>query len=118
MRAQKLLQVCVAFLFALTITRACGQVPRQITQEQAQSHLDKYVAVPPDADARNLTGVVKVHVVVGKNGKVSAIKTISGHPMLIPRVIQAVRQWTYRPFVYDGKAAVVAFDLDVRVAAH
>ena len=103
--------------FLLLVCSANAQGPRPITQKQAQTHVIKQVAVPPDAlgDAANLTGVVKLHVIVGKDGRVAAIKSISGHPMLVQRAIAAVKQWEYKPFIREGKAIAVAFDLVVTV---
>jgi len=115
--SRRALSPCTLLVFALLVKAANAQEPRQITQKQVQKHLIKQVAVPPDplGDAAKLAGVVKLHVIVGKNGKVSAIKAISGHPMLVQRAMAAVQQWEYKPFTREGKAVAVTFDLDVTV---
>jgi periplasmic protein TonB len=41
-------------------------------------------------------------VAVDKEGNVANIQLISGHPLLAPAAIEAVKQWKYKPFLLDG----------------
>lgn len=46
--------------------------------------------------------VLKVHV--GPDGVVNKVDVVSGHPILVQDAIQAVKQWRYQPYLYEGKA--------------
>ena len=43
----------------------------------------------------------------GPTGRVLDIKVLSGHPLLAPAAIEAVKQWVYQPFVLNGAAVDV-----------
>jgi TonB family protein len=62
--------------------------------------------VPPDypADAKQarIQGTVVMRVIVDKEGNVANIQLISGHPILAPAAIDAVRLWKYRPYLLNG----------------
>jgi protein TonB len=38
---------------------------------------------------------------------------VSGHPLLFPAALEAVKQWRYRPTVVNGAAVEVATAIDV-----
>jgi len=40
---------------------------------------------------------------IGTDGKVVAVKVISGHPLLVQAAKAAVMQWRYRPTLLDGQ---------------
>ena len=69
---------------------AQADIPRRIKS--------KVQAVYPElARKMNLTGAVKVEVVVAPNGTVSEAKVIGGHPVLANAALDAVRKWRFEP---------------------
>jgi TonB family protein len=68
---------------------------------------------PPDARDQRVQGTVILSVKIDKEGNVFNVELVSGHPMLAPAAIEAVRQWKYRPYVLNGEAVEV--DTEVRV---
>ncbi len=68
---------------------------------------------PPQARAQGIQGKVKLHVVIGKDGSVSQVEAISGHPLLIQAAIDAVRQWKYRPTLLNGEPVEVDTTIDI-----
>jgi len=46
-------------------------------------------------------GTVVLHINVDKNGNVSNVEPVSGHPLLIPAAIDAVKQWKYKPYLLN-----------------
>jgi TonB family protein len=54
--------------------------------------------------ARNagITGSVKLAVVIARDGTVQSLQTISGHPLLIPAALDAVKTWVYQPTLLNG----------------
>ena len=49
------------------------------------------------------TGVVKVEVTVDETGKVTEVKNTSGPTLLQAAAKDAIRKWTFRPFMKDGQ---------------
>ncbi|MFZ0818198.1 MAG: energy transducer TonB [Candidatus Sulfotelmatobacter sp.] len=39
---------------------------------------------------------------MGKDGSIEKLTLVSGHPMLVPAAIDAVKQWRYRPYLLFG----------------
>jgi TonB family protein len=68
---------------------------------------------PPDAKAQKIQGVVVLTVIIDKEGNVSEIQLISGHPLLAPAAIEAVKQWKYRPFLLKGSPVEVETQVQV-----
>ncbi len=58
---------------------------------------------PAAARDQHIQGVVLLAVIVDKEGNVSNIQLISGHPLLAPAGIDAVRQWKYKPYLLNGE---------------
>jgi protein TonB len=63
-------------------------------------------------DAR-IEGAVQLGAVIGKDGKIAHLEVISGHPLLIPAAIDAVKQWEYRPTLLNGEPIEVKTQIDV-----
>jgi TonB family protein len=58
----------------------------------------KVPAVYPElARKMNLSGTVKVEVVVAPNGTVKDAKIVGGHPVLAGAALEAVRKWRFEP---------------------
>jgi TonB family protein len=68
---------------------------------------------PPDAKDQRIQGTVVMRVKIDKAGDVSSIQLISGHPLLAPAAIDAVKQWKYRPYLLNGSP--VEIDTQVTV---
>jgi TonB family protein len=57
---------------------------------------------PPDAKGQRIQGTVVMRVKIDKAGDVSNIQLVSGHPLLAPAAIDAVKQWKYKPYLLKG----------------
>lgn len=68
---------------------------------------------PATARTMRLSGTVTMTVHIAKNGTVSAVKVISGHPLLNAAAVDAVRRWKYEPFQLNGQA--IENDINVQV---
>jgi TonB family protein len=60
-------------------------------------------AYPPIAKVRRLSGQVVVEVKVGKDGKVTSPKFVSGQPVFRDAAFDAVKQWVFRPAKLNGE---------------
>jgi TonB family protein len=59
----------------------------------------------------NLTGTVKVEVVVAPNGTVKEAKVVGGHPVLAGAALDAARKWRFEPAPVET-SGVVEFKFD------
>lgn len=65
--------------------------------------------------ARNMrvSGTVKLHAVIARDGTVKDLRALSGHPLLVPAAISAVREWLYTPTLLNGEPVEVSAPIDV-----
>lgn len=52
---------------------------------------------PDLARKLNVTGTVKIEVVIAANGSVKSVKPLGGHPLLIQSASEALRKWRFAP---------------------
>jgi TonB family protein len=73
---------------------------------------------PPLARAARIQGTVVLSIVINKEGEIVDTRLVSGHPMLAPAAIEAVKQWKYTPRSSADKAVEVEtiVRLDFRLA--
>jgi len=64
-------------------------------------------AYPPLARTARIEGQVVLQAVISKQGAIENLRVLSGHPMLVPAAIEAVRQWRYRPYVLNSEPVEV-----------
>jgi TonB family protein len=78
---------------------------------------DKLIhAVPPvypNEPGVRVKGDVQLSIVIDKQGRVTEIKVISGHPLLIPAALEAVKHWEYEPTLLNGEPIAVETDVSV-----
>ena len=68
---------------------------------------------PPLARQARIQGTVILRVIIDKTGGIANLQLVSGHPMLAPAAIEAVKQWKYTPYELNGE--VVEVDTTVQV---
>ena len=68
---------------------------------------------PETAKLQGLQGTVIVDAVIGKDGRPGRLEPIEGPEMLYKPSIEAVRQWTYTPFLVNGKPVEVELLINV-----
>jgi TonB family protein len=68
---------------------------------------------PDDAKQAHIQGHVVLLAEIDKNGDIEKLSLVSGHPLLAPAAIEAVKQWKYRPYLLNGQAAAVETQIDV-----
>jgi TonB family protein len=68
---------------------------------------------PIEAQSRGIQGTVRLEVLIGADGSVKEIKTISGDPVLVDSAIRAVNQWRYRPTLLNGLPVEVVTTIDL-----
>jgi TonB family protein len=68
---------------------------------------------PVEAKQARIQGVVKLYALIGKDGTIQTLNLISGHPLLAPAAVEAVKQWVYQPTLLNGNPVEVATQIDV-----
>jgi protein TonB len=68
---------------------------------------------PPLARQTRISGTVRLHAIIGKNGSVEQLEVMSGHPLLVQAALDAVRQWKYQPTTLNGEPVEVDTTIDV-----
>ena len=68
---------------------------------------------PALAIAARIQGQVVLNAIIDKSGQIQNLVLVSGHPMLVPMAIDAVRQWRYRPFLLNGEPVEVETTITV-----
>lgn len=71
---------------------------------------------PPLARQARIQGTVVIHAVIGKDGAIQELKLVTGHPMLAPAAMEAVKQWRYKPYVLNGEPLEVQTTINVNFA--
>ncbi len=68
---------------------------------------------PPLARQARIQGTVVLQAVIGKDGNIQNLKVVSGHPMLAPAALEAVKQWKYKPYYLNGEPVEVDTTINV-----
>ncbi|HXY14334.1 MAG TPA: TonB family protein [Terriglobales bacterium] len=70
-------------------------------------------AYPPLARQARIQGTVLLQAEISKDGTIENLRLISGHPMLAPAAIEAVKQWRYKPYILNGEPVEVETQITV-----
>ncbi|HEY6764837.1 MAG TPA: energy transducer TonB [Candidatus Sulfotelmatobacter sp.] len=68
---------------------------------------------PPLARQARIQGQVILQAEISKTGDIQNLRLISGHPMLAPAAIEAVKQWKYKPYLLNGEPVEVETTVQV-----
>jgi protein TonB len=69
---------------------------------------------PPLARQTGISGTVVLQAIIGRDGCIRDLQVLSGHPLLIPAAVDAVRQWLYQPTTLNGSPVEVLTTVEVR----
>jgi len=68
---------------------------------------------PELARRMNITGTVKVEVVVSPNGSVKDARVVGGHPVLANAALDAAKKWRFEPATVES-SGVIDFKFEPR----
>jgi len=68
---------------------------------------------PVIAKSARIQGSVVLKAIIDRDGSIQDLQLVSGHPMLVPSAIQAVKQWRYRPYLLNGQPVEVETTITV-----
>lgn len=83
--------------------------PKRIISQLSEGQLVNRVepVYPHIAAISGIQGQVKLHAIIGRDGRIQSLSAISGHPLLLRAALDAVEQWRYRPYILNGEAVEV-----------
>jgi protein TonB len=87
------------------------RVSQGVTQGMLVYRLEP--AYPQIARMARIAGSVVLTAVIAKNGEIENLTLVSGHPMLAPAAIEAVKKWRYRPYLLNGEPVEVETTITV-----
>lgn len=87
--------------------RVGGSVQKARLAKQVQP---RYPALARQA---RIQGTVKLTAVISREGTVQQLEVTSGHPLLVPSALEAVKQWVYKPTTLNNEAVEVVTQIDV-----
>jgi len=68
---------------------------------------------PPLAKQARISGTVRLHAIISKDGSIQQLEMVSGHPLLVQAALDAVRQWRYQPTLLNGEPVEVETFIEV-----
>jgi protein TonB len=68
---------------------------------------------PPLAKQARIQGVVVLQALIGKDGSITGLHVVSGHPMLTNAALEAVKEWKYKPYYLNGEPVEVETTINV-----
>jgi len=103
---KKLLAAAAGTLFAASLVFA-----QQTTVEEGKRKVKTRImpAVPELARRMNITGKVKIEVVIAPDGHVKTSRALGGHPVLVQSSLDAIKDWKYEP-APEETTQIVEFD--------
>lgn len=63
-------------------------------------------------------GVVRLHAIISRDGRITSLDILSGHPLLVQAALEAVSQWRYRPTMLNGEPVEVETSITVIFRLH
>lgn len=89
-RKSRWILLILTFIFGLAALIHADDSPRKRKSYVAPQY-------PELARKMNVSGSVRLEIVVAANGQVKSVRPLGGHPLLIDAAENAVKQWKYEP---------------------
>jgi TonB family protein len=93
------------------------KTPKQLSVPSAvmsRNLTNKAVPIyPPAAKKAKVQGTVVLGAVIGRDGNIKSLRVISGPSELQQSALDAVRQWTYKPYLLNGDPVEVETTVNI-----
>lgn len=104
------IRVCVAAAAAALFTTGFVLAQQASVDESKRKAKSKNLPAYPELARRmNVTGKVKIEIIITPDGKVRSTRVIGGHPLLVQACQDAVKEWKFFPAA-EETTQVVEFD--------
>ena len=104
--SKKMLAAAATALFAVSLAFA-----QSTTIEEGKRKVKTKVlpATPELARRMNITGKVKIEIVIAPDGHVKSSRALGGHPVLLQSCQDAIKEWKFEP-APEETTQVIEFD--------
>ncbi len=68
---------------------------------------------PLEARVKHIQGTVILKAEISKEGNVTDLSVVTGHPALATAAIEAVKQWKYKPYLLNGQPVAVETQVSI-----
>jgi TonB family protein len=75
--------------------------------------LHRVEAAYPSERGVRIRGAVRLRAVIGTDGRIRELHVLSGHPLLIPAAMDAVKQWMFAPTLVNGEPVEVESCIEI-----
>ena len=110
-------RTATALLAVLTLAMVVGPVQGSAqtqSEEIVRRAKSKVEPIYPDLARRmNISGTVKIEVVVAPNGTVKNARVVGGHPVLANAALDAAKKWRFEPAAAET-TGVIDFKFEPR----
>jgi TonB family protein len=98
---------------ALSSMLGTWALAQQSSSEEGKRKVKTKVApaYPELAKRMNVTGRVKIEVIITPDGRVKSTRALGGHPLLVQSCVEAVKEWKFVP-APEETTQVVEFDFN------
>jgi protein TonB len=87
------------------------KVSEGVEQAQLVSRIEPQY--PVLAKETRTQGTVFLRAIISREGRITSLEVLSGHPLLVREALDAVRQWRYRPTLLNGEPVEVETSITV-----
>lgn len=84
-------------LFGIAAASALG-----VTEMPAELLKKDHLGFSPRARDYRVSGDVELRLVLDERGRVTRVKVVKGHPLLLETAVPAARRWRFAPATVDG----------------
>lgn len=109
-RFRSLVRISMAVVGAVMLLGATVFAQSSATEEGKRRVKSKVAPVYPELARRmNVSGKVKIEIVIAPDGHVKSTRVVGGHPLLVQACQDAVKEWKFLPAV-EETTQVIEFD--------
>lgn len=91
-------KIALAAVVASVLSVATGSAQQGSSGEGSRKVKTRVTPAYPELARRmNVTGKVKIEVVIAPDGRVRSTRVIGGHPLLVQSALDAVKEWKFVP---------------------
>ena len=102
--------IVLASAGATALLAASGFAQTTSTDEGKRKVKSKVAPTYPELAKRmNVTGKVKIEVIIAPDGRVKSTRAVGGHPLLVQSCQDAVKEWKFLP-APEESTQIVEFD--------
>jgi TonB family protein len=104
------MRIVLAGAAAAALLAASGMAQTSTTDEGKRKVKTRVAPTYPELAKRmNVTGKVKIEVIIAPDGHVKSTRAVGGHPLLVQSCQDAVKEWKFLP-APEESTQVVEFD--------